>query len=159
MGNTRKKSTNQTIKNKTNKCMETFVEKKVKYWIKSVDKEIKKLDHKNLTKEEQKTLNKLKKQRKTQINSLKKQYKLYNCNINCKNTLLEPGDPSQLPKSMRKEFHNNKQLIKIFTKKRKDLFHNKRNVLIDNFYEKMPEVNKKKLIKEGAISDCIPYFE
>ena len=65
------------------------------------------------------------KQSKEQINNLKKQYKLYNCNINCKNTLLEPGSPNQIPKSMRKDFHNSKELINIFTKKRKDLFFSK----------------------------------
>ena len=59
---------------------------------------------------------------------------------------------------MRKEFGNSKELIKIFTKRRKEVFKNKMNVLKDNFYEKIPELTKKKLIKEGAISDCIlPY--
>jgi hypothetical protein len=80
---------------------------------------------------------------------------LYNCNINCKNTLLEPGPPNQVPKTMQKEFHNYKPIIKAFTKRRKDIFKNKRNVLIDNFYEKTSELDKKKLLKEGAISDCI----
>ena len=159
MKNTRKKITNQTnqTNNKTRvrRCMETFAEKKVKYWTEDYTKEIKKLENKkNLTKEEEKLINKLKKQRKEQTNNLKKQYKLYNCNINCKNTLLEPGPPNQIPKSMRKEFHNYKPIIKAFTKRRKDIFKNKRNVLIDNFYEKTSEQTKLNLIKEGAISDC-----
>ena len=131
--NTRKKITNQP----NNKTI-------VKRWTEDYTKEIKKLENKkNLTKEEEKLINKLKKQRKEQISNLKKQYKLYNCNINCKNTLLEPGPPNQVPKSMQKEFHNSKKLIKIFSKRRKDIFKNKRNVLIDNFYEKTSELDKK----------------
>ena len=57
---------------------------------------------------------------------------------------------------MRKRFKNSVQLIKIFTKKRKDIFKNKNNVLLDNFYENIPEITKKNLIKEGAISECLP---
>lgn len=155
--NTRKKITNQpNNKTRVKRCMETFAEKKVKYWTEDYTKEIKKLENKkNPTKEEEKLLNKLKKQRKEQISNLKKQYKLNNCNINCKNTLLEPGSPNQIPESMRKEFHNYKPIIKAFTKRRKEVFKNKTNVLKDNFYEKTSELDKKKLIKEGAISDCI----
>jgi serine/threonine protein kinase len=153
MKNTTKKNT--TKKNTTKKCMETFAKKKIIYWTNDYTKEIKKLEKKkNLTKEEAKLLNKLKKQRKEQTNNLEKQYKLINCNVNCKNTLLEPGSPNEIPKSTRKEFHNSKKLIKIFTKRRKDIFKNKSNVLIDNFYENIPQQTKKNLIKEGAISEC-----
>ena len=160
MKNTRKKNNKSyNNKNKTKKCMETFVEKKVKYWTNFWDKQIQKLENnKNLSKDEKRTLNKFKKQRKTEPNKLRKLYQLGNCNINCKNTLLEPGSPNQIPKSMRKEYNNDKQLIKAFTKKRKDIFKNKRNVLIDNFYENIPEVTKKNLIKEGALSECTPFF-
>jgi hypothetical protein len=156
MNNTRKKNNKlNNKKNNTKKCIETFVEKKIKPWINFSDNEIKKLENKKLTNEEKKLLTKLKKQRPNQINNLKKQYKLYNCNINCKNTLLEPGPPNQIPKSMRKKYHNSKKLIKIFTKRRKDIFKNKSNVLIDNFYEKMPTEIKNTLKNEGAISGCI----
>ena len=56
-----------------NKCMETFVDKKVKYWTEDYTKEIDKLEkNKNLTKEEEKLLIKLKKERKDQIKSLTK---------------------------------------------------------------------------------------
>jgi hypothetical protein len=159
MKNTRKKtnqSNNKTKKNTIKKCMETFVEKKIKYWTNDINKQIKKLENNNITKEEQKLLTKLKKQRKNQTNNLKKQYKLYNCNINCRNTLLEPGPPNQIPKSMCKEYNNNKKLIKIFNNQRKTIFNNKTNVLIDNFYEKTPDKVKNQLIKEGAISQCVP---
>lgn len=148
MKNTRKKITIQTNnKTRVKRCMDTFVKKKVKYWSDDYNKEIKKLENnnKNLTKEEHKLLIKLKKQRNNQINTLKKNYKLYNCNINCKNTLLEPGPPNEIPKYMHKEFHNSKELITIFTKKRKEVFKNKRNVLKDNFYENIPELTKKNL--------------
>jgi hypothetical protein len=135
--------------------METFVDKKVKYWMSDDNSEIKKLEKKkNITKDEQKLLTKLKKQSKKQTNSLTKNYKLYNCNINCKNTLLEPGPANEIPKHMQKSFGNSKKLIKLFTKRRKDLFKNKTNILVDNFYENMPELDKKKLLKEGAISSC-----
>jgi hypothetical protein len=163
MKNTRKQKkqcNNKTKKNNKNvvkNCMETFVEDKIKYWTDDINKKIKKLENKSvLTKEEDKILIKFKKQRKEQIKQSKKQYKLYNCNINCENTLLEPGLPNQIPKSMRKEYHNNKNLIKIFNKQRKSIFKNKTNVLVDNFYENTPEQMKKQLIKEGAISQCLP---
>lgn len=152
MKDTRKKSNKTNVK----KCIDTFVEKKVKYWTDDYTKEIRKLEKKNLTKEEKKTLSKLKKQKKNQTNSLKKQYTLYNCNVNCKNTLLEPGAPNQIPKSMQKEYHNDKQLINVFNNQRKEIFKNKTNVLIDNFYENTPAKVKKQLLKEGAISQCVP---
>jgi serine/threonine protein kinase len=158
--NTRKKnnkSNNTNNKTRVKRCMENFVEKKVNYWLDDYDKVIKKLEKKkNLTKEEQLYLIDLKKKRKNQLNNLTKQYKLYNCNINCKNTLLEPGPPNEIPKTMRKEYNNSKSLIKIFTKRRKEIFKNKSNVLKDNFYENIPEQEKKQLLKEGAISECVP---
>jgi hypothetical protein len=55
---------------------------------------------------------------------------------------------------MQKYYHNSKKLIKIFTKRRKDIFKNKTNVLIDNFYENYDKKIKKNLINKGAISDC-----
>jgi hypothetical protein len=152
--NTRKK--NSKSNSKTKKCIERFVEKKVKYWTEDITKEIKKLENKNLTKEEKKKLTELKKNRKERIEQLKKQYTMYNCNIYCKNTLLESGPPNQIPKAMQKTFGNDKQLIKIFNDQRKNIFKNKTNVLIDDFYEKTPNKIKNQLIKEGAISNCLP---
>jgi hypothetical protein len=129
-----KSKKNTSKKNITEKCMDNFAKKKIIYWTEDYTKEIKKLEKKkNVTKEEEKLLNKLKKQLKEQIKILKKNYKLYNCNINCKNTLLEPGPANEIPKHMQKAFGNSKKLIKLFTKRRKDLFKNKTNILIDNF--------------------------
>ena len=154
--NNNNKTKKKNTKTMVNKCMEIFVDKKVKYWTEDYTKEIEKLEkNKNLTKEEEKLLTKLKKQRNSQIMILKKNYKLDNCNINCKNTILESGSPNQLPKSMKKKFNYNKPLMKILSKRRKDIFKNKTNVLRDNFYENTPDQIKKKLIKEGAISQCI----
>jgi len=159
MKNTLKKNTNsnnKSKKNKIKKCMEKFVENKIKYWTADINKKIKKLDNKKITNEEKNLLIELKKQRKETTNQLKKQYKLYNCNINCKNTLLEPGLPNQLAKSIREEYKDSKELLKMYEDQRKNIFKDKSNVLTDNFYEKTPNKIKKKLIKEGAISQCIP---
>jgi hypothetical protein len=158
--NTRKQKNPSNSKTKKNvkKCIETFVEKNVNYWTSDLTKEIKKLEKKILSKEEKKILTELKQKRKERIKQLKKQYILYNCNINCKNTLLEPGPSNQIPESMCKEYNNNKKLIKIFNNQRKNIFNNKTNVLIDDFYEKTPNKIKNQLIKEGAISNCIPTF-
>jgi len=146
---TRKKSLKKYKKmNSTKKCMEKFADKKIKYWTSDYTNEITKLQNiKNLTKEEKILLKKVKKQKANQIKSLKKQYKLMNCNINCKGTLAEPGPPNQIPKSMQKIFGYSKPLIKIFTKRRKDIFKNKTNVLIDNFYENISPKIKKKTFK------------
>ena len=149
-------SNNKTKRNRIKKCMETFVENKIKYWTMDIDKQIKKLNNKKLTKIEHALVTELKKQRKEQITQLKKQYKLYNCNIHCKHTLLEPGLSNQIPKSMCKELKENPELIKILNNQRKSIFKNKTNVLIDNFYENTPGKIKNQLVKEGAISQCIP---
>jgi small-conductance mechanosensitive channel len=159
MKNTLKKnssSNNTTKKYNVKKCMETFVEKKIKFWTKDIDNQIQKLENKKMTKEENKMLTKLKKERRETITLYKKNYKLYNCNVNCKNTILEPGPPGMIPKSMQAQYNNDKQWIQLFNKQRKSIFKNKTNVLVDNFYEKTNAKLKKQLIKEGAISQCTP---
>lgn len=162
MKNTRKKnnqSNNKTKKNNVKKCMETFAEKKIKYWSNDNVKQIKKLDNKKkLTNKEHKLLIDLKKKKKEQVRTLTKLYKLDNCNINCKNTMLEPGQSDQIPKSMYKMLGNDKEVIKWFNDQRKTVFKNKTNVLVDNFYENTPKKIKNKLIKEGAISQCTATF-
>lgn len=161
MKNTHKKnniSNNKTKKNNIKKCMEIFAEKRIKYWSNNNDKQIKQLYNKKLTDEERKLLIELKKKRKEEIKTFTKLYKLNNCNINCKNTILEPGPPDQIPRSMYKMLGNSKELIKMFNDQRKTIFKNKTNVLVDNFYENTPKKIKTKLIKEGAISQCVPTF-
>jgi len=82
--------------------------------------------------------------------------KLYYCNINCKDTILEPGSPDYIPESLLKPYKNDKDSIMsdLFKKQRKEIFKNKKNVLVDNFYEGISTKIKNKLIKEGAISKC-----
>ena len=154
MKNTVKKCkiNNKTKKNDIKECMETFAGNKIKYWTSDINKKIKKLENKKNTKT---LLTELKKERKVQIKNLTKMYKLFNCNINCKNTLLEPGSPNQIPKSMRKIANNDEELIKLFNNQRISIFNNKTNVLIDSFYEKTPNKIKNQLRKEGAISQCV----
>lgn len=160
--NTKKKKmskmNNKTKKNIIKNCMDTFVKKKTEYWTSDIDEQIKHLDKKkNLTKEEEKLYSKLKKQKTIEIKRYNKLYKLYNCNIHCKNTLLEPGPPNKIPNSMKKkEYHNDKKLIKFYSDVRKNIFEGKTNVLIDSFHENTPDKIKKELIKEGAISQCVP---
>ena len=76
------------------------------------------------------------------------------CNEGCKNNILEDGPPDKLPKYVEKLYKNNKELIKMMTKRRKDIFKNKTSVLKDNFYEGLKPKTLKKLKKEGAISGC-----
>ena len=90
------------------KCMTTFAEPKIKYWTADINKQIKKLDKKKLTSEENKKLNKLKKERNYTQKLLKKSYKLGNCNVNCKDTILEPGLPGKLPAKMLEEYKDSK---------------------------------------------------
>jgi len=169
MKNTLKKksSSNKTKKNNVKKCMETFVEKKLKLLTKFIDEDIKKIENKlhdkikgienkNMIAEQKQMLAKLKKRRKETINTSKKLYKLNNCNTNCKNTLLEPGSPDELPKSIHKQFSDSKEMLKFLTEHRKSIFSNKTNVLVDSFYEKTPNKLKTQLIKDGAISHCVP---
>jgi hypothetical protein len=110
-----------------NRCINTFVKNKLNYWGKG------------------KTLKEKK--------SLKKGYILYNCNPTCKNTLLEPGSPNRIPKGLKTK---SKGLTKFYTSQRKTIFKNKRNVLINGFHENTPKKLKKQLLKEGAISQCVP---
>ena len=152
---TSKTKTSKTKKNIVKNCMDTYVKKKVNYLINDNDKEIADLEKKKLTKDEKQKLEILKKKRKEQQIYLENEYKLYNCNINCKNTLLEPGPPDKIPQYMRKKFGNSKELIDIFSKQRKAIFKNKNNILIDNFYEKIPEKTKNEFLREGAISNCV----
>jgi len=44
----------------------------------------------------------------------------------------------------------------MFREQRRTLFKNKKNVLVDHFHENTPKKVKKQLIKEGAISQCVP---
>jgi len=78
----------------------------------------------------------------------------YFCNEGCKNTIFEDGPSDKLSNGFRKIFKNNKELIKMMEKTRKELFGNKTTVLKDGFFEGIKPKSLKKLKKEGAISGC-----
>jgi septal ring factor EnvC (AmiA/AmiB activator) len=79
----------------------------------------------------------------------------YFCNEGCKNTIFEDGAPDKLSKGFSKLFKNNKEVIKMMEKSRKELFGNKTSVLKDGFFEGLKPKSLKKLKKEGAISGCV----
>jgi len=54
---------------------------------------------------------------------------------------------------------NDTIMSELFKKQRKELFKNKTNVLVDNFYEGISSQSKNKVIKEGAISKCSIFNE
>lgn len=89
-----------------------------------------------------------KKEKEKSLIEAKNQCRKLYCNINCKDTLLEP---KKLSKKFIKE---NKILVDIMKTKRKELFGNKTNVLENNFYNKLPKKTINKLHKEGALSLC-----
>jgi hypothetical protein len=74
------------------------------------------------------------------------------CNPGCKDTNYESG--SELPKYIQKVWKDNKKALKQMNKDRKEIFGDKTNVLVDDFYEKLKPSVVKKLKKEGAISGC-----
>ena len=158
--NTLKKATltkNKTQKNNkelVKKCMDTFVKNRVNNRIRSFDKNVYEL---NKIKPSKKYINSMKKYKKKLPKLETASNKLYYCNINCKDTILEPGLPDYIPESMLKRYKYDKDNIMsdLFKKQRKDIFKNKKNVLVDNFYEGTSTKIKNKLIKEGAISQCI----
>ena len=78
------------------------------------------------------------------------------CNIGCKCTLFESG--SEVPKEMYAKFKNKKladALKPVYEASLKSIFGKKKNVLKDNFYEKISPVMVKQMKKDGAISGCV----
>ena len=77
------------------------------------------------------------------------------CNPSCKDTMYEAG--SQFPKSLKEEIkkkENGDIVFPILNNLRKGIFKGKKNVLKNNFYEKLPKKNVDKIKKQGAISAC-----
>jgi len=155
--------------NKSRKiCINTFVKEKMqrynkfkeKYYNEKIKLFTKKIGKKQISEEEKsmakKTLKWIEKERKSKllINLQKKNYTELFCNPGCKGTFLEPGN--KLTPTYYKKYKDNKDLIKIFENDRKELFGDKTNVLIDEFYEKAPKKFVDKLKKDGAISLCSP---
>lgn len=82
------------------------------------------------------------------------------CNPGCKGTFLEPGN--KLSSEYLKQYNlnpldsNDKKFINNMEKNRKKLFGNKKNILIDDFYENATKKYLDAIKKEGAISLCSP---
>jgi len=92
------------------------------------------------------------KEKNKSLEDSKQQCKALFCNVGCKDTLLEPNSLSK------KYIKDNKIIIDILKKSRKELFGNKTTVLDNNFYNKLPKKTITKLSKKGAISMCSDYY-
>uniref|UniRef100_A0A6C0E590 Uncharacterized protein n=1 Tax=viral metagenome TaxID=1070528 RepID=A0A6C0E590_9ZZZZ len=85
------------------------------------------------------------------------------CNPGCKGTFLEPGN--KVSSEYLKQYNlnpanpNDKKFIHDMEKKRKTLFGNKKNILIDNFYENASKKYLDAIKKEGAVSLCSPIVD
>ena len=94
------------------------------------------------------------------------------CNTDCIDTIFEKG--KTIPPNVLKQFTGitnlltkpvtgkpksrkrlNKQMIEYITKKRKDLFEGKNDILDNSFYTGLGKTRINKLKNEGAISGCI----
>jgi hypothetical protein len=163
-GTLRKRNDNKSRK----RCINTFVKTKMqrdnefkkKYFDKREKHFRKIMEKKDISKEDKDTaknaLKQIEKERKAK-SFIKSQQKIdagLFCNPGCKGTFLEPGN--KLTPEYYKKFKDNKELIKIFENDRKELFGDRTNVLIDDFYEKASTKFVEKLKKEGAISLCAP---
>jgi hypothetical protein len=141
----------------TNKFREEMI-KKYKKSLKAPCKD-KKMDcEKKLKsfKEQMENFDKALKKNKNKGNKLElKICKKYYCNKGCKETILEDGEPDILPKSLLKQFKNDKDILDNLRKTRKELFGKKKSVLKDGFFEGIKSKTLKNLKKEGAISGCV----
>jgi hypothetical protein len=87
------------------------------------------------------------------------------CNPGCKDTIFEPGDPNQLPKSFIRFLNQENKRNKSWKHKtwnkpdmhlaeRKKIFGNQTNVLENGFYKGLDKKTIKRLKARGAISGC-----
>lgn len=77
------------------------------------------------------------------------------CNPSCKDTIFQAG--SQFPKSVESQLKKEKHgdiVLDIIKKTRKNIFGNKKNVLVNDFYKDLPKDKVDKIQKQGAISGC-----
>ena len=77
------------------------------------------------------------------------------CNPSCKNTVFQAG--SKIPKSLEAQIKKEKHgdiILDIIKKTRKNIFGNKKNVLVNDFYKDLPKEKVDKIQKQGAISGC-----
>lgn len=128
----------------------------------------KKLKKKDITEEEKKNLEediKIQKDFIKKLNNSKSKEKSIKilrdscerifCNKGCFGTIFEDGDPNKLPVEFAKKFKGNKELLKLLTEERKEMFGKKNTVLKDNFYQGLKKSTVNKTKKNGAISGCV----
>lgn len=79
------------------------------------------------------------------------------CNKTCKNTIFEPGKNKYPPvdKELAKDPKLKKLILKLQKATKKRLFGDKKDILKDDFYEKLSPAKIKKLKEDGAISGCV----
>jgi hypothetical protein len=164
------RTTRKLNKDVKDKCANTYckkITKKITQTAKEVMSEIKKQmedgfkKNPNMTSEQKKEYKQMKKrfekmqsattQKKTN-KTLMDFCKLYNCNVDCKGTIMEKGD--KLPAAITKKWRNNKSVLDLVSNNREKIFKGKNDVLKDGFYEGLSKVRVNKLKKEGAISNC-----
>ena len=139
-----RQNTTKTKKQREKECVKKLIGKKIKVFDK----------HFHNTNSQK--LSGLQKYKKIFRKILIKTYTSKNCNIGCKGTQLEPGDPSKLPKKYAEQFKNYpKGTISVLEKERKQIFGGKTNVLDeDSFYEKFNKKLKNEYMQSGAVSNC-----
>lgn len=85
------------------------------------------------------------------------------CNPGCKGTFIEPGDKlsNEYLKyyNLNRENPNDQKSINEMETRRKKLFGNKNNILLNNFYENAPKKYLDVIKKEGAVSLCSPIVD
>ena len=123
-----KNKTQKNNKDIVKKCMDTFVKNRVNKTLRSFDKNVYEL---NKIKPSTKYINEMKKYKKQLPKRETASLKLYYCNVNCKDTILEPGLPDYIPKSMLKLYKDDKDSIMsdLFKKQRKENAVHKKQLL------------------------------
>jgi hypothetical protein len=102
----------------------------------------------------EKQVNKHIENKEKNINKLIKECEKLYCNKGCLGTIFEDGDANELPSKFIEEFKDNKKLIDILVKNRKEIFKNETSVLRNNFYKDLTDKDVKELQREGSISFC-----
>lgn len=170
--NSRKNSANNSNSDKNNsnlsvsKCGSTFCEKVVVPKMKKMLANISKSITKKFTPEKRAKF--IKSQKTINDDVFKQNCMNSYCNSDCKNTVFEAG--SKIPNSvfvkLKSDFESNpsinkkdipkmiKNTKKMMNEIRKDIFKNKKNVIKNNFYEKLKPSDIKEMKKKGAISGC-----
>ena len=135
---------NKTVKN----CVNRYCPKMVLRQEKLINKVMQKLKQKHKTIKIKSGLG------PTEKKKLLERCKTGYCNPSCKNTIFESG--SNISQKLKKNITKKGGLpaLKFITQMRKNIFKTKKNVLQNNFYEKLSKKNINSAKKDGAISGC-----